>query len=326
MRQQGLKKILLVCVVLILVLVMLFSGLQILESTVLFDGQEQEDAAASRVIQRDGVSYYPRQDITVLMVMGIDEYGPVTPSESYNNTGEADMVALVIFDEKNESINVLSLNRDTMLEMPVLGIGGKPAGTSYGQLALAHTYGVGTEDSCENTVRAVSDFLYGITVDHYVAINMDAIKLLNDAVGGVTVNVTDDFSDVDPTIGMGEVTLTGEQALNFVRVRKDVGDQKNITRMQRQKDYMQGFIQALREKSGEETFVLETYDAVDPYMVTDCTAKAFSAMLSEYEDYQLNEVVTPEGKNELGKQYFEFYADEEKLDSLILRLFYAPKN
>ena len=33
-----------------------------------------------------------------------------------------------------------------------------------------------------------------------------------------------------------------------------------------------------------------------------------------------------EGENKLGEEYYEFYADEEKLDALILQLFYAPKN
>ena len=313
-------------VVLILVLVMLYSGLRILESTVLFQGQEQEDSAESRTIVRNGIAYYPRQDIRVMMVLGIDETGPVTPSDSYNNTGEADMVALVIFDEKNETIDVLALNRDTMLEMPVLGLGGKPAGTSFGQLALSHTYGSGLGDSCENTRSAISSFLNGITIDYYVSMNMDAIVIVNDAVGGVTVNVTEDFSDVDPTIGQGQVTLKGEQAINYVRVRKDVGDQKNISRMERQKEYMLGFLKAIRQFSQDETFILETYEQVEPYIVTDCTAKSLSSMLSRYEDYTMDRILTPEGENRMGSQYYEFYPDEEKLDALILELFYAPKN
>ena len=36
-------------------------------------------------------------------------------------------------------------------------------------------------------------------------------------------------------------------------------------------------------------------------------------------------MVTPEGENVIGDEYYEFYPDEEKLDELIVRLFYAPK-
>ena len=59
--------------------------------------------------------------------------------------------------------------------------------------------------------------------NYYISMNMDAIAILNDAVGGVTVNVTDDFSAVDPSITKGEVTLKGDQALTFIQTRKDVG-------------------------------------------------------------------------------------------------------
>ena len=324
-RIRHIKQLVFFWILLILVLVMIFSGLRILESTV-FHKPEQVDTYVSRTVTRDGVDYYPRQDMKVMMVLGIDEFGPVKDSGSYNNTGEADMIALLIFDEKNEKCDVICLNRDTMLEMPVLGIGGKQAGTKFGQLALAHTYGSGLEDSCENTRKAVSDFLYGLTVDYYVSLNMDAITILNDAVGGVTVNVTEDFSDVDPTITMGEMTLMGEQALNYVRVRKDVGDQKNISRMKRQEEYIQNFLTAFKIAAEDELFVLETYDAVSPYIVTDCSAKALTGMISRYAEYTLNEIVSPEGENVMATQYYEFYADEKKLDEMIPRLLYAPKN
>ena len=325
-RKVQAKKLVYICLVLILVLVMLFSGLQILESIVRSRDPEPVGEVSSVTIERDGVEYFPRQDITVMLLMGIDEYGPVKASESYNNTGEADMVALAIFDETNQKIDVLCLNRDTMLEMPALGLGGKNAGTAFGQLALSHTYGTGLKDSCENTLKTVSDFLYGVKINYYVSMNMDAIAILNDAVGGVTVNVTEDFSDVDETITQGEITLKGQQAIHYVQVRKDVGDQKNISRMERQKAYMKGFVEAFKQANQEENFVLNTYESVSDYIVTNFTTKSISATMNQYKDYALGEVITPEGENKLDGEHYEFYADEQALDALILRLLYAPKN
>lgn len=323
-RRNSAKKIASFCVILILVLVMIFSGLQILESTVFYSDQVPEQTRESKTVEVNGVEYFPRQDITVVMALGIDQNGPVAASAGYINPGAADMVMLLIFDEKNANCRVLYLNRDTMLELPVLGIGGKQAGTYYGQLALAHTYGSGLEDSCENTRQAVSDFLNGIHIDYYVAMNMDAISILNDAVGGVKVTVTDDFSQIDPTIQMGEMILRGEQSVNFVRTRKDVGDQLNISRIERQKAYIEGFVDAFRARQSTE-FILSTYEDVAPYLVSDCSVNTISGMVSRYEGYEIVEIVTPEGENVLGEEYYEFYVDEEKLDELILRLFYAPK-
>ena len=312
--------------ILILVLVFLLSGLRILESTVFSSGENPEEGHVRKTITRDGVEYFPRQDITVVMVMGIDQEGPVADSGYYRNSGAADMVLLLIFDEKAEEARILYLNRDTMLQMPVLGLDGKQAGTNYAQLALAHTYGSGLEDSCVNTVKTVSGFLNGIAIDYYVSANMDAIAILNDAVGGVTVTVEDDFSQVDPGLSKGTVTLKGKQAAAFVRSRQGVGDQLNLSRIRRQKVYLEAFTEAFRKAlEGNSEFVVKTYEQISPYLVTDCSVNTISGMLSRYKGYEIAEIITPEGENVLGEEYYEFHVDAASLDRLVLRLFYAPK-
>lgn len=324
-KRKNLKEVAYFGIILILVLVMLFSGLRILESTVFSKPQGAGEPYVSKTITRNGVDYYPRQDITVIMVLGIDEFGPMVDSGSYNNSGACDMVALLVFDNAEKNCRALCFNRDTMVEMPVLGIGGRRAGTYYGQLALSHTYGSGLADSCENTRQTVSDLLYGITIDYYVSANMDAISILNDSVGGVTVTVAEDFSHVDPTLVKGEVTLMGEQALNFVRTRKGVGDQLNVSRMDRQREYIRGFTQAFREKAQSADYIFSLSEEIAPYMVTDCTANALTRLIQQYSEYEIVEIVSPKGENVMGKEYFEFHLDMEALDELILRLFYAPK-
>lgn len=322
-RSSG-KDFLFPCVVLVLVIAMIFSGLRILESTVFRNGTDP--TIASKTIERNGVKYFPRQDITVIMLMGIDQLGKVESSNSYLNPGAVDMISLLIFDEKNEECRILSLNRDTMLEMPILGIGGKKAGTVYQQLALSHTYGSGLADSCENTKETVSNFLYGLKIDYYISMNMDAIAILNDAVGGVTVNVKDDFSHIDPTIGMGEVKLMGQQAVTFVRGRGGVGDQLNVSRMERQKEYLDGFMEAVNSMQEDSLTTLYTaYEQAMPYMVTDCSLTVLESILSHYGEYPIVEMVSPEGENRKGETYMEYYVDPDALDDLILRLFYGRK-
>ena len=325
-RRQKRERALFLTIFAVLLLVFIYSGVQILGSTVFFKQETEMVYRTSKTITRDGVDYFPRQDMTVLMVMGIDQAGEVKDSGSYNNPGAVDAVMLLVFTDDDKSVRVLSLNRDTMVEMPVLGVGGKPAGTAYAQLALSHTYGNGLEESCENTKDTVSELLYGLYIDYYASMNMDAISIVNDAVGGVPVTVTDDFSAIDPSITMGELTLRGEQATTYVRSRSGVGDELNISRMERQKDYIDGFLTVLKDKVAiDSSFVLKAYEDTAPYMVTDCSSTVWSSMLDRYQDYTLAEVISPEGENVVGEKYMEFYLDEEALDEVILRLFYAPK-
>ena len=71
-KRKNAKNIAYFCVILILVFVMLFSGLQILESTVFSQDSVQETTGRKTII-RDGIEYFPRQDITVLLVKMIEE-------------------------------------------------------------------------------------------------------------------------------------------------------------------------------------------------------------------------------------------------------------
>jgi len=310
--------------ILVLVVVFLYSGLRILESTVFY--KEESGQTSSKTITIDGEEYFPRQDLETYLLMGIDRLGPVEASNSYNNPGLADALALLVFDKTNETMEVVTINRDAMVEMPVLGLGGKRAGTIYGQIALSHSYGSGLADSCENTVKTVSDLLYGIPVDHYVSMNMDGIALLNDAVGGVTVNIVDDFSAADERLMMGEMTLRGDQALSFIRVRKDVGDQLNLSRMERQTEYMEQFVKQLRTKmDGSPQFSLELYETIADYIVTDCSGTVLSAAMERYAGFDLKEIVTLQGENRMGEEYMEYHLDEEALKDVALRMFFVKK-
>lgn len=307
----------------VLVIVAICSGLLILGSTALLP-EEVEAEHTSKSITKNGIDYFPKQNLTVILLMGIDEPGPAKDSLSYNNQGEADMVVLAVIDETERACRMLTLNRDTMMKIPMLGLGGKLAGSKTAQLALAHTYGSGLEDSCENTRKAVSDFLKGIPIDYYISINLDAVAILNDAVGGVEVAVEDDFSLVDESIQKGTMVLRGDQALTYVQTRWNVGDHLNLSRMERQKAYMQGFMEAFRRMTNEtEGFVLSTYESVAPYLVSDLPVSTLSGMVERYEQYAITEFLSLEGENVMGEEYYEFHPDQQKLEDLILDLFYV---
>ena len=295
-----------------------------MESTV--SSKQEQEVVERKTIVRDGVSYYPRQDICTVLIMGIDHQGVVVPSEEPNHGNAVDMLTLVVFDETDTSVSLLSLNRDTIVEMPRLNEFGRETGTRTAQLALSHTYGTGVEDSCINTRKTVSNLLCGLEIDYYLSMNMDAIGILNDAVGGVPVTVEDDFSNIDPTILPGEMLLNGEQALKYVQARQGVGDQLNLSRIRRQQDYMQGFLAAFREKTEKSgSFLPKTYDAVSDYIVTDMSLAVISRLVEDYEDYELKDVLTLEGENRRTEQFYEFHVDEEALDQLLLERFFSPK-
>lgn len=272
----------------------------------------------------NGEDYVLNKDISTLLFMGIDDFGPAVSSGVYKNDGQADFLVLVLMNEKEKTYSLLHINRDTMTDVTILGLGSRPAGTSYAQIATAHAYGSGLEDSCRNTVEAVSNLLGGVPVDAYLSLTMDGVALLNDKIGGVTLTVTDDFYNEPELVPGQEVTLTGELALKYVRVRREAADGSNLNRMQRQRQYIELFIDKLAEKAQDESFALDAFGEIEQYMVTDMTINRFSDLSKRINDYSFTGIETIQGEAVQGEKFMEYYADESALEEQIIKLFYVP--
>jgi anionic cell wall polymer biosynthesis LytR-Cps2A-Psr (LCP) family protein len=125
---------------------------------------------------------------------------------------------------------------------------------------------------------------------------------------------------------MGTVKLIGSQAVSFVRSRAGVGDQLNLSRIDRQQAYAQGFMDAFDKKQAKGTgFLLDAYEQASPYLITDCSVATVNAMVERYGHYKLDRILTPPGENVMGEQYYEFHIDEKGLEEMVLDLFYAEK-
>ena len=274
-------------------------------------------------IERDGVWYAPKQGQETMLLIGLDKMDPLKQSEGYNNNTQADFLLLAVFDDIEEKVHVLHINRDSMAEIPVLGVDGQPAGSVTGQLALAYTYGSGLNDSCVNTVDAVSDFLYGIEIDHYVAMTMGAIPYLNDLIGGVEVTVLDDFSGIDDSLVEGEtITLKGEQALHYVRNRAELEDSTNLNRMKRQQQYLMAAAQKIENLDEDFTISPEQLAQIAKYILSDCS---IDRMSEQFGTYKLQELQDIRGEAVQGEEYIEYYVDEDALAEQVLELFYEEK-
>ena len=273
----------------------------------------------------NGTAYAKRENLETVLLLGVDKFEGETP-EGYLNNQQADFLLLLVMDKENETCTPIQLNRDTMTQIQILGVTGEPAGTFAGQLALAHTYGSGEEDSCENTVLAVENLLYGVGIDHYVSLTMDGVALLNDLVGGVTVEVLDDFSGIDDSLVQGEtVTLQGQQALTYVRSRGGMEDSSNLHRMERQRQYLSALQQQLKQASQQDSgFTLDALLQLNEYMVSDCTVNQLSDLGDSLAAYQVSDILTTPGDAQEGEEFMEFTVDEAALQQLVMDVFYEP--
>lgn len=275
----------------------------------------------------EGNVYVPKENLKTVLIMGLDKFEREEQTLAYTNTMQSDFLLLVVIDEDAQTCDLLHLNRDTMVEIPRLGFGGSNTGSFVGQLALAHTYGSGGSDSCLNAVKAVSNFLGGVKIDHYMTLTMDAVGKINDLVGGVTVTILDDFTDLDPEMEKEkEVTLKGDQALLYVRTRRELEDSSNLHRMERQRQYLNAFYEKLMEANRKVSgFLSSTLLKVNDDFESDCSVNQLEELSNLLEVCSVAPIRAIEGEAVQGEEYIEFYADEESVRETVLALFYERK-
>lgn len=327
---KGTAAILAVVLVLLLGMLLLQRWENTQDAPVSSSGEASSVEAGAPVDGREityynGTAYAKKEGLETVLLLGVDKFEGETP-EGYINNQQADFLLLLVMDKQNETCTPIQLNRDTMTQIQILGVTGEPAGTFTGQLALAHTYGSGEEDSCENTVLAVENLLYGVGIDHYVSLTMDGVALLNDLVGGVTVEVLDDFSSIDDSLVQGEtVTLKGQQALTYVRSRGGLEDSSNLHRMERQRQYLAALQQQLKAAvQQEDGFTLDALLQLNEYMVSDYTVNQLSELGDSLATYQVSDILTTQGEAQPGEEFMEFTVDEAALQQLVMDVFYEP--
>ncbi|CBK75676.1 cell envelope-related function transcriptional attenuator common domain [Butyrivibrio fibrisolvens 16/4] len=298
-------------------------------------GQVTEDLQDNQIMF-DGKRYQLNEDIVSVLVMGVDtetvkKVGGKSWSAkegSYLAGGQADTLILVVINPHTKKVSFLAINRNTMADVDVWDEDGNYVGVFLEQIALQHGFGDGKEESCEHQVKAVSRLLCGIPINKYAAISMDAVPVLNDAVGGVNVTVLDDlvYPEYDMNMHKGdEVNLMGEKAYWYVRLRHEDEFNSNQLRLNRQKQYLTEFIKKAKEAATSDYRVaLNIYKNVSDYMVTDVDVSTFTYMATEYLDYDfdVDNFYSLQGETMQGTQYEEFYADKKAIEKLVIDLFY----
>lgn len=272
--------------------------------------------------------YVLKDYLETFLVLGLDKFGDEVDNTAYTNDQLCDFVMLFVFDNDAKTCSALQINRDTMVDIHVLGVAGQKIDTVTKQLALAHTYGNGREVSCRNAADAVSGLLRGMKINHYASLTMDAVTTYNDLVGGVEVRVLDDFTGIDDTLVKGElVTLRGAQALTYVRSRKGMEDNTNSARMNRQQQYLKAVYTTTQEKmEQDENFVVDATMKMKDYLVTDRTVNQLQTLIEKVTTYKFTGIRTLEGETKLGEKFVEFYPNADSVEQQVIELFYEPKD
>ena len=277
-----------------------------------------------KTIVYNGKTYKYNEAITSILFMGIDRDQFADDDENLGTNGDADALMLLTYDTSNGNTDLISISRDTMADIDVYSKDGTYIGIEKQQICLAYAYGDGKETSCTNQVNAVSRLFYNIPISSYLSMDLDAVSVLNDAVGGVTVTSPQTFKEFTK----GEtVTLYGESAETFVRNRDTSILDSNNSRMERQRVYIESFFKTLAAGTKENLMLpVDLFNAASPYTVTNIDIPKVTYLASNIleKDFSEIEMQNVPGEVVQGEVYAEYHLDQEKFFEMFLNVYYTP--
>ena len=332
-RRSGKNVTLLACVGVVLLICLIAGGYALgryFENRTYHEERQQmsENFGKLPTVTYNNILYVRRPEVDTFLLMGVDRPDGEEPS-GYRRGGQADFLLLIAIDSKNKTVHQLQIDRDSITDVPIVGVLGNDAGTRRMQVGLSHAYGGSEEDRCKHTVQAVANLLGGETAQHYMSAMMNDIGVLNQVLGGITVTMPEDYTNQDPAMVKGAVlTLTDAQAEILVRSRLTVGDGTNASRMERQRSFLSAAIDQVRSKILQDAdFAGSLLDAIDQMSGhTDYQRGQLINLLNQINNYDVLPVETLRGEYKTGADGFaEFYADESSAVEWVLQTLYEPK-
>ncbi|MFB6812523.1 LCP family protein [Streptomyces sp. NPDC056387] len=189
-----------------------------------------------------------------ILVIGTDKRSGAG-NEGYGDAesvGHADTTILFHVSKDRSNATALSIPRDLITNIPACPTK-QPDGSTKtipGQKGTRFNVSLGQEGRDPGcTMRTVKE-ITGITVDNFMMVDFNAVKVLSTAVGGVPVCLAKAVDDKDSKLKLdaGEHRLQGEEALAFVRTRHSFGNHGDLDRIKTQQQFLSSMMREMKSK------------------------------------------------------------------------------
>ncbi|MBB6453644.1 LCP family protein required for cell wall assembly [Salirhabdus euzebyi] len=231
-----------------------------------------------------------------ILLMGVDE--------RESDSGRADTLIILSLNPNTDSMQMISIPRDTYTEIVGHGTEDK----------INHSFTFGGADM---TVATVEKFA-NIDLDYYVKINMEGLSDLVDAVGGITVDNPIDWVESGAAYEKGfhykkgEIELNGPEALGFARMRKQ-DPEGDVGRNLRQRLVINAIIDK-GASVGSVTRIDDILDALGTNVSTNMSFDEMKDIFKNYRDARKNHTnYQVQGYGEyIGPYWYLIVPDEER--------------
>ncbi|HHO2034724.1 TPA: LCP family protein [Staphylococcus aureus] len=182
----------------------------------------------------------------------------------------SDSIMILSINPKTKKTEIVSIPRDTRAEIVGRGTTEK----------IAHAYAYGGPNMAVKSLEK----LMNVPIDHYATIDMDGLHNMIDSIGGVDVVSNDTFTVDGVRFTKGQQThVNGDQALKFIRSRKEEGAGGDFGRQQRQQIVLEAMANKIASPSSITHFN-SLMNEIQNNVKTDLTLGDLNTIRSNYKD------------------------------------------
>ena len=168
-----------------------------------------------------------------------------TDNREGQDSNNSDVMMLVNLSADRSNVTVVSFPRDLLVPLPQCQ--DPVSGTVYDAMDLGQLNGALGNGGPGCTVAAINE-ITGLTIDHFMMADFDAVEELSNTLGGVEVCVNQPVDD--PLSGLnipaGVSSVQGDQALAFLRTRHGFGDGGDEGRIRAQQSFLASMVRKVK--------------------------------------------------------------------------------
>lgn len=203
-------------------------------------------------------------DYRNIAIFGID-----SRADTYSRGNRSDCIIIASINNKTKEVKLISVYRDTYVDIE-----------GHGLDKITHAYSFGEAPLALKTLNTNLD----LNIKEFVTVNFDAVKAIVDQIGGIQMNITsEEVSHISGISSAGTYNLTGEQALAYSRIRYATGG--DYKRTERMRDVLTAV--ANKVKTMNVSQLNRFIDAVLPRVYTNITASEIFSLMPNATSYRI---------------------------------------
>ena len=203
-----------------------------------------------------------------IAIFGID-----SREDTYSKGNRSDCIIIASINNTTKEVKLISVYRDTYVQIE-----------GHGLDKITHAYSYGEAPLAIKTLNTNLD----LNITEFVTVNFDAVKDIIDNIGGISMNITsEEVSHIPGISKAGTYNLTGEQALAYARIRHASGG--DYKRTERMRDVLTAV--ANKVKTFNVSQLNKFIDFVLPKIYTNITAADIFSLMPSATSFKITDSI-----------------------------------